>query len=79
MSSQSLDTDPGPQLPEFECGVIRAGDNPVPGLVHLDTAHSVGMTHHGHPTRYAGPVDGDGEVPHLDGQVRAPAHKTVAV
>ena len=79
VAPQGLDADPGPQLPELERGVVRAGDDPVPLPVHLDAAHGVCVAHHGHPARDARPVDGDGEVPHLDGQVRAPTHKTVAV
>ena len=79
VAPQGLDADPGPQLPELERGVVRAGDHPVTRPVHLDAAHRVGVAHHGHPARDARPVDRDGEVPHLDGQVRAPTHQSVAV
>ena len=66
MAPQCLDTDACLQLPYLESGVIRAGDDPVPVPVHLDTPDSVRVAHHGHPAGDAGPVDGDGEVPHLD-------------
>ena len=61
-------------LSDLERGVVGAGDDPVPGLVHLHAAHGVGVSHHGDAARDARPVHRDGEVPHLDGQVRAAAH-----
>ena len=59
MTSHCLDADAGLELPYLERCVVRGGDDPVPGLVHLDTADSVGVTHHGHPAGNAGPVDRD--------------------
>ena len=79
MASHGLDTDPRPQLPDLEAGVVWAGDDPVPGLVHLDAAHSVRVADHGHPAGDARPVDRDGQVPHLDGQVSAATHQAISV
>ena len=59
MSPQRLDTEPGPQLPQFERGVVGAGDDAVPAPVHLEAAHRVSVAHHGHAARDARPVDGD--------------------
>lgn len=70
MAGQSAQTRTRFETPHFEGGIVRAANDALLGVGHLDASHRVLMAHHGHFTSDGRPRGLNIQVPHFDGVVR---------